>query len=166
VWLTGKMDVLLIMLLATTGVLCDAAATEGEKALECGAGELLFEDSCWWDDCHGHYTWARAEDECKARNMSLASIHSEEEQAFVLAMTEGKNCYPSWIGLSDAAYDWHRDWQWSDGTPVDYLNWYQGDPCHVVAWECAYTSLSHSGGEWGCGPCDGEYGVVCRGHPY
>merc|ERR1719489_627146 len=76
---------LLIVLLATAGVLCDEAATEGEKALECGAGELLFEGSCWWDDDDGRYTWAEAEDVCKARRMSLASVHSEVEAAFVFA---------------------------------------------------------------------------------
>ena len=63
--------------------MCDEAATEGEKALECGAGELLFEDSCWWDDDDGLYTQAEAEDVCKARQMSLASIHSETEKVFV-----------------------------------------------------------------------------------
>jgi len=149
---------LLIVLLATAGVLCAEAATEGEKAFECGAGELLFEGSCWWDDDDGLYSWAEAEDVCKGRNMSLASIHSETEKVFVFALAEGINC---WLGLSDVASEGH--WQWSDGTPVDYLNWAEGQPDGGDAWDCVYTEGST--GEWQDIYCDAPAGVVCRRQP-
>jgi len=155
------MDVLLIMLLATTGVLCDAAATEGEKALECGAGELLFEGSCWWHYDDNLYTWADAEDVCKARQMSLASIHSEAEQAFVFATVEGLSC---WLGLTDAAQE--GEWQWSDDTPVDYLNWSMeyGQPNGGDSQNCVFTY--HRTGEWFDASCRDYAGVLCRGQPY
>jgi len=148
------------VLLATAGVLCEEAATEGEKALECGAEELWFEGSCWWFDVWKSYNWAQAEDVCNARQMSLASIHSEMEQAFVHAMTaEGHFC---WIGFSDAAKEGR--WQWSDGTPVDYLNWDPMQPDGGDSEDCAYTWGID--GEWGDTPCTNRIGVVCRGQSY
>jgi len=152
------MDLLLIVLLATAGVLCDEAATEGEKALQCASGEFLFENSCWWA-VKESYTWAEAEDVCKTHRMDLASIHSELEATFVYGLTAGCSC---WIGLTDAASEGH--WRWSDGTAVDYLNWAKGEP-DGGSQDCVATSGST--GEWGDHSCGGNHhgGVVCRGQP-
>jgi len=146
------------VLLATAGVLCEEAATEGEKALQCGSDEFLFGNSCWWTEGGYPYTWAEAEDVCKARHMSLASIHSEEEQTFVFGLTEGS--YP-WIGLTDATTE--GEWQWSDGTPVDYLNWFPGNPDGGDQEDCVY--IGGVTGEWFDYTCHAIAGVVCRSPP-
>jgi len=161
------MDVLLIVLLATAGGLCDQAASEGENALPCGAGERLVGASCWWADTHQSYPWAWAEAECKARNSSLASIHSQQEQDFVTGLTGGQW---TWTGLT---YDnrggvgEEGESQWTDGTPLDYLNWREGQPSGGDSEDCVVTFPSSR--EWEDYPCGGRIsgvGVVCRSQPY
>jgi len=154
------MDLLLIVLLATAGGLCGQAASEGENALPCGLGERFFGDSCWWADPHQSYSWAWAEAECKARNSSLASIRSQQEQVFVTGLTGGQW---TWTGLT---YDnrggvgEEGESQWTDGTPLDYLNWAERFPADYDTWDCIF--VEGSAGVWRNAYCDYHLGVVCR----
>ncbi|ETN79331.1 hypothetical protein NECAME_18145, partial [Necator americanus] len=34
----------------------------------------------------------------------------------------------TWIGLTQANYPASKDWTWTDGTAVTYLNWAPGEP--------------------------------------
>ena len=65
------------------GVLCTTAAPADEKELICGDGEIIFNGFCYWADTTNSYTWSEAQDECRSRRLSLASVHSELEQAFI-----------------------------------------------------------------------------------
>ena len=58
-----------------------------------------------------------AQEFCASRGMSLASIHSDEENEWV-RRTCMADC---WIGFSDAEHEWA--WKWSDGTKANYRNW-------------------------------------------
>ena len=65
-------------------MLCKAEAIVGEKEASCGEGETAFEKSCYWVDIiNRNYNFTAALDECRARGLQLASIHSQQEQDFI-----------------------------------------------------------------------------------
>ncbi len=80
--------------------------------------------------------WTDARMECKAlgNGYDLVSIHSDNEQAFLLtilaALDKPDQLYQFWIGL----HDWinigytYDTFYWSDETSVDYINWAEGEP--------------------------------------
>uniref|UniRef100_A0A8C6DF00 C-type lectin domain family 4 member F n=1 Tax=Moschus moschiferus TaxID=68415 RepID=A0A8C6DF00_MOSMO len=59
-------------------------------------------------------TWQEAEQFCVSHGAHLASVTSEEEQAFLTQFT-GSVYY--WIGLTDR--DMEGRWRWTDGTPFN-----------------------------------------------
>jgi hypothetical protein len=54
----------------------------------------------------------------------LASVTSEEQQRAVQHLAAGNNFV--WIGLTDSAEE--GSFVWSDDEPLEYSNWYPGDP--------------------------------------
>uniref|UniRef100_UPI003AAE0A8C ladderlectin-like n=1 Tax=Centroberyx gerrardi TaxID=166262 RepID=UPI003AAE0A8C len=94
-------------------------------------------------------TWVEAETYCIFEGATLASIHSEEENHFIQALTRGDtHNFPStWIGGQDAVQN--GLWMWADGSRFDYVNWYPG--------------LSHSTIElhWDDKPCGHYSPFVC-----
>ncbi len=74
---------------------------------------------------------------------NLASIHSPAENSQVLSAIQGSD---SWIGLNDIASPF--DFEWSDGSPVDYTNFALGEPNGDG--DCLYIT---SAGEWADSDC-------------
>ncbi|KAL7381126.1 hypothetical protein ABVT39_000944 [Epinephelus coioides] len=103
-------------------------------------------------------TWADAEIFCMSEGAHLVSIHSQDEQNFVRSLirnfdhAEG----PTWIGISDA----HKEgtWMWSDGSAVNFTNWYPGTPDSGDTQNCAYTNCVT---QWNDYPCSTYYPSVC-----
>ena len=65
-----------------------------------------------------------AEGNCVNLGGHLASIHSAEEQNFLM-----QTFNPSedvWIGAVDADHDWV--WEWTDGSPFDFSYWLSDQP--------------------------------------
>jgi hypothetical protein len=91
-----------------------------------------------------------AESSCVAWRGHLASIASEQEKNYILAIISDL----IWIGL-------HRevsDFIYTDGTPFTYNNWGNGEP---KGEDCVQmTNLNQ--GKWVVEPCSNEYGYVCK----
>lgn len=117
-----------------------------ESSAECGACTVEVTDSFTYWICPEKQpiTWAEAAARCNARSFKnpvrLASIHSQEEQDFLLdrlgKFDAIKNEKHVWIGLRkrsgpDQTCDPPNpdaDWVWQDGSSVDYLGWIPGEP--------------------------------------
>ena len=56
-------------------------------------------------------TWTKASDACKVEGGDLASVHSEEESAFISRLLPNKTC---WIGANNVNFE--EEWRWSDGS--------------------------------------------------
>ena len=62
-------------------------------------------------------SWADARDSCRKSGGNLASVHSNDESAFLISNMAGKD---TWMGLNSV---YAGKWEWSDGTDVGYYRW-------------------------------------------
>ncbi|RCN42650.1 lectin C-type domain protein [Ancylostoma caninum] len=67
-----------------------------------------------------------AEGKCQEMNGHLVSIHSEEENDFVIDLIGSDIQYHTWIGLQRSEN--HSVWKWTDASEVNYLKWDTGEP--------------------------------------
>ncbi|ROT63784.1 mannose receptor [Penaeus vannamei] len=74
---------------------------------------LVVEDVASWTDAKGN---------CTDLGGVLASITSEDEQAFVSGLLNSS----AWIGLSDQETE--GEFTWEDGSPFNYDSWEEGEP--------------------------------------
>uniref|UniRef100_A0A8D2EYB2 Secretory phospholipase A2 receptor n=2 Tax=Theropithecus gelada TaxID=9565 RepID=A0A8D2EYB2_THEGE len=87
-------------------------------------------DTIWEKDLNSHIcyqfnllsslSWSEAHSSCQMQGGALLSITDETEENFVREHMSSK-AVEVWIGLNQL--DEHAGWQWSDGTPLNYLNW-------------------------------------------
>uniref|UniRef100_A0A7I4YJK7 C-type lectin domain-containing protein n=1 Tax=Haemonchus contortus TaxID=6289 RepID=A0A7I4YJK7_HAECO len=114
-------------------------------------------------------TFDEAEAWCVAEGGHLVSIHNHEENELLRAITrtgvlpQGYG-YFAWIGLRQK--DWPKDkkWTWTDGTPVDYLNWAPDEPNnHEDSEHCAQvyndpkdSDFKGDGEQWNDYNCDAK----------
>jgi len=140
-------------------VLCQAPAhhkpTPAPEKLTCGAGTSLFERSCLWANISQAYTFEQAQQECAARGMSIPSVHSQEENDFIMGLAEASHV---WIAMKKVSPGVHH---WLDLTPLDFENWGTLEPSGTKGYDC--VDMDWTTGKWReCG-CDLTFGVVCRG---
>uniref|UniRef100_A0A8B9P6K9 C-type lectin domain-containing protein n=1 Tax=Apteryx owenii TaxID=8824 RepID=A0A8B9P6K9_APTOW len=105
-----------------------------EERAGCAKGWFPFDGRCY-----GFFpqelSWRRAEGFCQrlGTRTHLASIHSEEEHQAIISMLASSQPYSDseeeeaddevWIGLHRPLG--RRNWEWSDGTKMDYGSWYR-----------------------------------------
>ena len=65
-----------------------------------------------------------AEIACQDQGGHLASIHSSEEQNFLMQTFNPSDAV--WIGAVDT--DHNGAWEWTDGSTFDFSNWVSGQP--------------------------------------
>ena len=121
--------------------------------MNCSRGWYYFEPthSCYgYDKVNGIVTWDTAESECQSENAHLASIHSFDEMRFLnckfnLIIHEKTKIFLAleslvnlWMGLHSS--DNEVTWQWSDGSPADYLPWGTGQPQFQKPTSCVYIT--------------------------
>ena len=82
--------------------------------------------SCLYRAFKEQKTSQDAEKSCVSFNGHLASIHSAMEQQFIVDHVVRGISHNLWIGGSDRIVE--GTWRWTDGTPMDYFNWDNGEP--------------------------------------
>lgn len=109
--------------------------------------------------CFVGLPWAEAEADCVDQGGHLVSIHGNTVQTFVqteaFAILDGD----WWTGLSDRLVE--GTFVWSDGTPVNYMNWADGEPNNAGNEDCANVT-PWVGGRWNDLPCEQARPYVCR----
>uniref|UniRef100_A0A8C9WWP9 Mannose receptor, C type 1b n=1 Tax=Sander lucioperca TaxID=283035 RepID=A0A8C9WWP9_SANLU len=103
-------------------------------------------------------TWYEARDYCRAIGGDLLSIHSADERE-KLPQRYGS----FWIGLS--APDPDTGYVWSDGSPLQFQHWSDGEPNNKNNVEsCVESGMNsgHSSGSWNDLHCETYRGWLCQ----
>ena len=77
-----------------------------------------------WGRCTPASTWDDAEAHCVDLGGHLVSFASASDNLFAINVLGGSG--EAWIGLSDQGRA--EVYEWTDGTPYDYVNWEDGQP--------------------------------------
>uniref|UniRef100_A0A914EG88 C-type lectin domain-containing protein n=1 Tax=Acrobeloides nanus TaxID=290746 RepID=A0A914EG88_9BILA len=136
-----------------------------QKIFACDSGWTFFNSTNACYKTFHNLTWHAAQKACLANGSHLASIHSDDENSFIIEYTTtGLLLNVSqfyviddlWIGLYDAG---NNNYQWTDGTPLNYTKWASGDgprPNNCGQLSPDQENLNPTPGyqHWSVRPCD------------
>ena len=136
---------------------CDGQVDEVDEVDDaCGP------DEAWMGNDHCYRvnelatTWPEAVAQCEAWAGHLVSIADPDENAHVRSLITGR----VWLGLSDVANE--DMWLWEDGTPLDYINWADGQPNDFDLGEDCVAFIAAADARWNDIPCDQSLPFVCE----
>ncbi|XP_070535731.1 macrophage mannose receptor 1-like [Ptychodera flava] len=134
------------------------------KSINCGsdADWVYSMGACYYfsdPDSDGRLSWPDSRDWCLSKAGDLVSVHSAMEQQFIYTQMRDKQMITSWIGLRE--YSSSGTHMWSDGTPVDYVNWDEGQPDDAYGQEKC-VELRTTDGEWNDLNCGDIHTFVCK----
>ncbi|MBN3312067.1 MRC2 protein, partial [Atractosteus spatula] len=117
--------------------------------------------SCYQFNFQSTLSWSEARVSCQQQGADLLSITEVHEQTYINGLLTG---YSSslWIGLNDL--DINGGWQWSDSSPLKYLNWEADQPDHVDEENCGVIR-TESSGRWQNKDCAMALPYVCKKRP-
>ncbi|KAM9664360.1 secretory phospholipase A2 receptor [Trichechus inunguis] len=126
-------------------------------------------DAVWEKDLNSHIcyqfnllsslSWSEAHSSCRLQGGALLSIEDETEENFIRKHLSSE-AVAVWIGLNQL--DENAGWQWSDGTPLNYLNWSPDinfEP--FVEYHCG-TFNSFMPNAWKSRDCESALPYVCK----
>ncbi|KAF7650350.1 hypothetical protein LDENG_00127230 [Lucifuga dentata] len=143
-------------------VKCDADVNEGvdtDRGTFCPEGWTR-----WGLRCYIYIndlkTWVEAESYCQFEGANLASVHGNDENHFIQALTRGNthNFPESWIGGHDAVKP--TFWMWSDGSKFDYKNWAYAMSKRNISDNCLKINTGYDL-RWQCTSCMEKLPFVC-----
>ncbi|XP_070535374.1 macrophage mannose receptor 1-like isoform X2 [Ptychodera flava] len=106
-------------------------------------------------------TWTESRKYCHSKGAELLSVHDANETAWIASRLQLEEIRPWWIGLRQ--YGFGGDYEWSDGTALDYVNWLDGEPNNFDGMEeCAQISESSDTAQWNDQLCAGEFSFICK----
>ncbi|MCY1064615.1 CotH kinase family protein [Nannocystis sp. RBIL2] len=162
---------------------CIDDCDDNDPAVHPGAQEMcdLDDDNCngIWDDdplcphcvekdlpgpgtaqlCFVALPFAEAEADCVVQGGHLLSIPSQEIQDWVVAEAFSIANNDWWIGLNDV--DAEDDFVWTDGTPLDFTAWNEGEPNNSGEEDCVNVP-AWAGGLWNDLACDAPRPYICQ----
>mmetsp|Transcript_20498 Transcript_20498/g.27021 ORF Transcript_20498/g.27021 Transcript_20498/m.27021 type:complete len:517 (+) Transcript_20498:262-1812(+) len=130
--------------------------------------------SSWWMEdfdcqhtfggyCYAVSSWtatqSMAQDVCEENDATLASILSQEENAFLTELVDGVGTvsWGAWIGFMDDMTE--DNWYWEDGSTVSYTNWASGEPNDLGIEDCA---MIYDDGTWNDQGCNTWLHYICK----
>jgi len=110
--------------------------------------------------CRVAKNYAEAHEACLSRGADLLSIHSEEQQLAIGEAAYANYAGHLWIGINDLETE--GTYAWTDGSPLDYENWNDGEPNDWGAGEDCGHLYEGNGNKWNDLPCNHQAGYLCR----
>ena len=122
----------------------------------CGNDWEEFGDRCYlWGD--KKMSWDDAEAFCRRKGGHLASVTSEDINAFVLQEKMLRNLEHLWIGGSDKENE--DSWSWSDGSLWSFTKWFENQPNNADGNEDCLQVYPDE--KWYDRPCAENESFVC-----
>ncbi|XP_043530575.1 C-type mannose receptor 2-like [Chiloscyllium plagiosum] len=118
-------------------------------------------NSCYQFNFQSTLSWSEARISCQQQNSDLLSITELHEQTYINGLLTGYSA-TLWIGLNDLDID--GGWQWSDGSPLKYLNWERDQPANSFEENCGVIR-TESSGRWQNKDCGIARPYVCKKKP-
>ncbi|XP_033087226.1 secretory phospholipase A2 receptor isoform X1 [Trachypithecus francoisi] len=126
-------------------------------------------DTIWEKDLSSHIcyqfnllsslSWSEAHSSCQMQGGALLSITDETEENFIREHMSSK-AVEVWIGLNQL--DEHAGWQWSDGTPLSYLNWSPEVNFEPFVENHCGTFSSFMPSAWRSRDCESTLPYICK----
>ena len=96
---------------------------------------------------------------CQAQGGHLASIHSVEEQNFLMQTFNPSDRV--WVGAVDPDHD--GAWEWTDGSTFEFSNWMSGQPdggsgSYYTVMDCSYSTSC----QWNDLYYGNNYDYICQ----
>ncbi|EDM00377.1 mannose receptor, C type 2 (predicted) [Rattus norvegicus] len=133
----------------STEIFCDAMWQRNDNSHICYQFNLL--SSLSWNEAHSS---------CQMQGGALLSITDENEEAFIRKELS-RVAKEVWTGLNQL--DEMAGWQWSDGTPLSYLNWSQEVTAGpFVEYHCG--TLKVASATWRSMDCESTLPYICKRH--
>uniref|UniRef100_A0A4Q8K438 U90-Liphistoxin-Lth1b_1 n=1 Tax=Liphistius thaleban TaxID=1905330 RepID=A0A4Q8K438_9ARAC len=139
------------------------------SAIECPDGWLGFGSKCYaayGEKSSGQLSWTAAASVCRDRyGGNLASIHSKEEQDFLVKNFLTIPDLSAWTGLHDRKLK--NVYEWDDHSSLDYTYWGPGQPSEPRYGEEDCVELRYftpwiTIGKWNDADCNLERRYICQ----
>ena len=101
------------------------------------AGNIIYNkkiktDGARYEVCLSDITWENANIEAAKKGGKLVCINSKEEFNEVCSLAEKNGIEVCWVGMHRHKYqDWNNV-KWDDGSDVNYIKWYRGEPTYYT----------------------------------
>ncbi|XP_033624617.1 macrophage mannose receptor 1-like [Asterias rubens] len=109
-------------------------------------------------------TWAESREQCRLGGGDLVSITDLSEQTYINARLSLQTVPVVWIGANDVLQE--GGWEWSDGSPFKFINWYPGEPNNVGTSGEHCAELHLATGTWNDVMCTNTMGYICKKDGY
>ncbi|KAG8432380.1 hypothetical protein GDO86_016860 [Hymenochirus boettgeri] len=121
-------------------------------------GYCLKPGNCYQFNMESALTWKEAYTSCRNQGADLLSISSTEE----LNNIKGYDNLPNlvWIGLN--RLDTSGGWQWSDNSPLSFINWNQEISRFSVMDGLSCGALNTDSGQWQNSNCESSFPYICK----
>ncbi|KAM9308126.1 macrophage mannose receptor 1 [Gastrophryne carolinensis] len=120
---------------------------------------IPFRGHCYLVESSNTKTWAQASVECLRLGANLASVEDEVESEFLFQHVEmlSDRVNTFWTGLYRNV---EGAWLWLDNTPLDYVNWNNGEPSDQPDENC--VEMYSNKGTWNNAYCSSYRGYLCK----
>ncbi|XP_070537351.1 macrophage mannose receptor 1-like [Ptychodera flava] len=109
----------------------------------------------------GTETWAESRKYCRSVGGELLSLHDANETSWIISRLKLESRRSWWIGLREYGFD--ENYEWSDGTPLDYENWQQNEPNDYHGEEqCVHILGSSDNATWNDNHCAVKFSFICK----
>ncbi|XP_013136434.1 PREDICTED: cubilin-like [Papilio polytes] len=135
------------------------------------AKQVLFNGHCYLFSGYPRASWTTAKQVCEGLNMHLSSVHSAEEERFIISGIRQSSDYSAgavyWLGARVQRPG--GNFSWVDGSIFEYQAWppYNDtedieEPCLGVQWRTSPVPSQPSGLYWTQHKCVVTGGYVCK----
>ncbi|KAM4023825.1 lymphocyte antigen 75 [Anomaloglossus baeobatrachus] len=113
---------------------------------------------CYQFNANALLKWKEAYLSCRSQGADLLSISSPDELQHIIEIEDLPDSI--WIGLNHL--ETGGGWQWSDHSPLNFINWDEGISAFSLIDGSSCGKLNVSSGQFDIFPCDAALPYVCK----